>query len=179
MDTEREIIEGLKDRDKNAMRIIFNLYHRSLCYFANQATHNRERSEEIVADAFLKLWQTNNDFDALTGIKLFLFMMVRNGCSNYWRPRAGNEANKEIGKLSEVDENFIENKMIKAGVLQIFLEEIDKLSPLRQKIFQMSFLDELSIFEIAEKLQVTVDTVRVHKAKALHTICSVMIEKQV
>jgi len=180
MGPEKDIIESLKGGDKNAMKAIFNLYHRSLWYFAKQIISNNEQTEEIVADAFIKLWQKNADFDALAEIKFFLFMIVRQSCSNYSQQLPQREgSDTEMSEPVEKDENYIESKMIKAGVLQIFLEEIDKLPPLRQKIFKMSFVDELSIFEIAEQLQVTVDTVRVQKAKALHSISSAMLKKDI
>jgi RNA polymerase sigma factor (sigma-70 family) len=153
------------------------LYYKSLCYFAKQINDNNQQAEEIVFDAFVKLGQKNTDFNELTEIKLFLFMMVRNGCSKY----LGHSPKKEES-TNEVafqkDEHYIESKMIKAGLLQIFLQEIESLPPIRRKIFQMSFLDGLSIFQIAEQLQVTIDTVRVQKAKALHSICCVMLEKK-
>ena len=176
MDPEKDVIEGLKNGDRKALASVFNLYHKSLCYFVKQVVNDNEQAEEIVADAFIKLWQKNTDFNQLAEIKLFLFMIVRSSCANARQYLY--KSDKQIPELLSQTENYVDSKMIKAGILQIFLEEIEKLPPIRQKIFKMSFLEDLSIFEIAEKLQVTIDTVRVQKAKALHSICSVMIEKK-
>jgi RNA polymerase sigma-70 factor (ECF subfamily) len=178
LDAERDIIVRLKKGDQKAMAPIFKLYHKSLCYFARQLVDNEGQAEDIVADAFLKLWQKNEHFENLASIRAFMYVTIRNSCCNYLKHINRRTASHlEILHLAEKDDNYIESKMIKADLLQVILQEVESLPPIRRKIFKMIFLEDLSIFEIATKLNITVDTVRVQKARALHGLRTAILKK--
>jgi len=180
MDLEQDIIVRLNKGDKEAMKHIFNLYHKSLYHFAKQIINSSEQTEEIVADAFSKLWQKNTDFNELPAIKLFLYVIVGSSCMDYLAHLHEEEqSHQSILELVEKDEDYIESKMIKAELLEILSQEIERLPLIRQKIFKMSFLDGLNVFEIAERLQMTIDSVRVQKAKAMHSIRSLMLKENI
>lgn len=177
-DSEREIIERLRKGDQRAMAPIFKLYNKSLYYFARQLVDNDGQAEDIVADAFIKLWQRSGDFDSLSGIKSFMYVTVRNSCCNYLKHvRRKTASHEEIVHLSRNDEDYIESQMIKANLLQVILQEVETLPPIRRKIFKMIYLEDLSIFEIASRLGITVDTVRVQKARALHGLRTTILKK--
>ncbi len=177
-DSEREIIERLRKGDQRAMAPIFKLYNKSLYYFARQLVDNDGQAEDIVADAFIKLWQRSGDFDSLSGIKSFMYVTVRNSWCNYLKHvRRKTASHEEIVHLSRNDEDYIESQMIKANLLQVILQEVETLPPIRRKIFKMIYLEDLSIFEIASRLGITVDTVRVQKARALHGLRTTILKK--
>lgn len=177
-DSEREIITLLKSGDEKAMAPLFKLFHKSLCYFARQLVHNDEQAEDIVAEAFVKVWQKNRDFENLASIRSFMYVSIKNSCCNYLKHIQRKTASHlEILHLAEKDEDYIESKMIKSNLLQVILSEVENLPPIRRKIFKMIFLEDLSIFEIATRLNITVDTVRVQKARALHGIRTVILKK--
>ena len=177
-DSEREIIERLKKGDERAMAPLFKLYNKSLYYFARQIVDNDGQAEDIVADAFLKLWQKNGDFDSLSGVRAFMYVTIRNSCFNYLKHiRRKTASHQEILHLAKDEEDYIESQMIKADLLQLILQEVETLPPIRRKIFKMIYLEDLSIFEIATRLNITVDTVRVQKARALHGLRATILKK--
>jgi RNA polymerase sigma-70 factor (family 1) len=168
----------LKKGDKRAMTPLFKLYHKSLGYFARQLVNNDGQAEDIVADAFIKVWQKKEDFENLASIRAFMYVTIRNSCCNYLKHiKRRTASHEEILRMAEKDENYVESKMIKADLLQVVLQEVENLPPVRRKIFKMIYLEDLSIFEIATRLNITVDTVRVQKARALHGIRSVILKK--
>jgi RNA polymerase sigma-19 factor, ECF subfamily len=178
LDSERDIIVRLKKGDQKAMAPIFKLYHKSLCYFARQLVDNDEQAEDIVAETFLKVWQRHNDFETLSGIRAFMYITTRNASFDYLKHiQRKTASHQEILHLAEKDENYVESKMIKADLLQVILQEVEYLPPIRRKIFKMIYLEDLSIFEIATRLNITVDTVRVQKARALHGIRTAILKK--
>src|SRR5712675_2347515 len=111
-DSEREIIIRFKKGDQRAMAPIFKLYHKSLCYFARQLVDNDGQAEDIVADAFLKVWQKNRDFDSLPAIRAFMYVTIRNSCCNYLKHiKRKTASHLEILHLSKEEEDYIESKM--------------------------------------------------------------------
>jgi len=176
--SESDLIERLKKGDERVMAPIFKLYNKSLFYFARQLVDNDGQAEDIVADAFIKLWQKNTDFDSLAAVRSFMYVTVRNSCCNYLKHvKRKTASHEEILHLTKDEDDYIESKMIKANLLEVILEEVENLPPMRRKIFKMIFLEDLTIFEIATQLGITVDTVRVQKARALHGLRTAILKK--
>ncbi|HEX2628794.1 MAG TPA: sigma factor-like helix-turn-helix DNA-binding protein, partial [Chitinophagaceae bacterium] len=86
-------------------------------------------------------------------------------------------SHQEIQYLEQDSEDYIQSRIIKAELLQKIMFEVEALPPIRRKIFKMIYLEDLSIFEIATRLNISVDTVRVQKARALHFIRSTVLRK--
>jgi RNA polymerase sigma-70 factor (ECF subfamily) len=178
LDTEKDIIQRLKVSDEKAMAPIFKLFHKSLCYFATQLVNKEEDAEDIVAGSFLKLWQRHQDFDSLLKIRNFLYIVTRHSCYDHLKHlKRKTASHEEMIRLMEREEDYIESKMIKAELLQTILLEVETLPPIRRKIFKMIYVEDLSVFEIANQLKISVDTVRVQKARALHLIRSLILRK--
>ena len=173
-----DIIVRFKSGDARALTFIFKQYHKALCYFASQLVKDDQDAKDIVADSFLKLWQRHPDFDAIEKIKGFLYTTTRNACYNYIKHMQRRTAShEEIAYMARDTEEYIQSRMIKAELMQKILLEVESLPPIRRKIFKMIYLQDLSIFEIASKLNISVDTVRVQKARALHFIRSTVLRK--
>src|ERR1700704_5280439 len=110
-DSEKEIIERLKKGDERAMAPLFKLYNKSLYYFARQLVDNDGQAEDIVADAFIKLWQKNGDFDSLPDIMAFMFFTVKNSCCNYLKHiKRKTASHQEILHLTKDEEDYVESK---------------------------------------------------------------------
>src|SRR5215212_3645045 len=149
LDSEN-IMSGLKEGDDKALALVFKLFHKALCYFARQLVNDVQKAENIVADAFIKLWQKRGDFDTIGQARDFLYIATRHECYDYLKhSRRKIISHREIFHLAEKRENYIESKLVKAELLQIILLEVETLSPMRRKIFKMIYIDDLSIFEIA------------------------------
>jgi RNA polymerase sigma-70 factor (family 1) len=178
LDLETDILIKFRKGDDKALALIFKHYHKGLYYFAKQLVHDEQQAEDIVAAAFVKLWQRHGDFNSLSNIKSFLYVTIRNGCYDYLRHiQRKTASHEEILHMAETDENYIESRMIKAELMQIILQEVESLPPIRRKIFKMIYLEDLSIFEIATRLNIKVDTVRVQKARAIHGIRTMILKK--
>jgi RNA polymerase sigma-70 factor (family 1) len=177
-ETELDIIARLKRGDEKAMAPIFRLFHKSLCWFARKLVNSEEQAEDIVADTFLKLWQKRNDFDSLAAIRGFMYVAIRNASYDYLKHVQRKTASHiEILHMADKDEEYIEAQMIKADLLQSIMHEIGCLPPIRRKIFELIYLKDFTIFEIATQLNITVDTVRVQKARAIQNLRSAILKK--
>jgi RNA polymerase sigma-19 factor, ECF subfamily len=176
---KNEIITLLHKGNEKALAIIFKHYHAALFYFAMQFLKDSLAAEDIVAESFIKIWQKRNDFDSLAAIKSFLYTTVKNASIDeirqFNRHNACHEEIKYISKESE--ELFNDEKMIKAELLQKIRQDIEQLPPVRRKIFKMIYLEGLNTFEIARVLQISMDTVRVQKARALHTLRAIIKQR--
>lgn len=178
LDLETDIITRFRKGESRALTYVFKLHHNALCYFATQIIRDEQEARDIVADSFIKLWQRSKDFESLDKIRSFLYVATRNACFNYIKHIQRKQAShQEISYLEQESEDYIQSRIIKAELLQKIMFEVEALPPIRRKIFKMIYLEDLSIFEIATRLNISVDTVRVQKARALHFIRSTVLRK--
>jgi len=175
---EINIIKGLKKRHAHALTYIFKRYYKPLCYFGWQLTGNLHEAQDIAGDVFIKLWRRHNDFDSLSNIRAFLYIATRNACFDFLKHvQRKNVSHEELRYLSDGSEEYIESRMWKAEVLQAILFEVETLPPIRKMIFKMIYLDSLSTAEIAQRLNITTDTVRVQKARAINFLRNQVLKK--
>jgi RNA polymerase sigma-70 factor (ECF subfamily) len=174
---DNELLVAFRNGEEDAINRIYRAYYRPLCYFARGFINNKEEAEDIVIDTFIKLLRKRNDFDELPKIKAFLYTATRNACLDFLKHiKRKTASHEEIIHLMQQDEDFIQSKIIKAEFLKLIIDEVERLPPIRKKIFKMIFIEELSTAEIAEKLGITVDTVRVQKARAIDSLRSVFLK---
>jgi RNA polymerase sigma-70 factor (family 1) len=169
---ENEIILQLHSDNEKGLSAIFKSYHAGLLYFASQYLPYSQAAEDIVAESFIKIWERRSDFESLPAIKSFLYITVRNACLNQIKQSSRYAAcHEEIKYLAEKSEElYCTQKMIKAELLNQIWQDIELLPEARRKIFKMIYMEGLNTFEIASALKISVDTVRVQKARALHAL---------
>jgi RNA polymerase sigma-70 factor (ECF subfamily) len=64
--------------DKGQFKILFDEHYRPLCNFAFRITGDLDKSEDIVQDVFVKIWNQNDLLKANKNIRSFIYTMVRN-----------------------------------------------------------------------------------------------------
>ncbi len=175
---ELNIIRGLKKRHSHAMNYLFKRHFKPLCYFAWQLTGNKAEAEDIAGEVFLKLWRKHNDFDSLRNIKAFLYIATRNACFDYLKHvQRKTASHEELLYLAESSEEYIHSRVIKSEILHSILFEIETLPPVRKQIFKLIYLENMTTAEIATRLNITADTVRVQKARALNLLRTQLLKK--
>lgn len=170
-DPMHDIIAEFKRGDQPALDYLFRLYYNALCFFAERLIQDRPAAEDIVTDTFMKLWERHTDFETQLNIKAFLYITTRNACLNFLKQvqRHANSKN-ELAYLSAQDEDHTLNEIIRTEVLQELYEEIENLPTQCRKIFKMSYQHGLKNHEIAEKLQISPNTVKNQKVRAIQLL---------
>jgi len=177
--SESNIINGLKRGDTDAFAYIYKLYYSRLVYFAKQLVADEPEAQDIVSGAFIKLWQRHAGFDHLSNVKAFLYIAVRNASFDflkYAKRLAGNK--KGYAYWTDDKEEEILHLMLKAELLQEIVAEIEKLPPQYQAVCKLSFFEGLRNDDIAQRLGISVKTVRNIKALAVKQIQTQFLQRK-
>ena len=175
---EVKIILAFKQRDAAAFAYIFKMHRKALVYFAEKILGVREEAEDIVAESFMKLWEKHADFERLSQIKSFLYVVTRNSCLNFLKySKRVSASQKEFSYWADDKEEEILHIMYRAELLFELNNEIEILPGKMKEVFELSFFHELSSGEIASKLGLSVKTVRNQKAKAVRIIRSAFLRR--
>jgi RNA polymerase sigma-70 factor (family 1) len=166
-----DIISKFHEGDEAAVRHVYHLHYRPICYFAEQLVNDKAEAEDIAVNSFIKLLNKRADFDNLTDIKSFLYTAARNACFDLLRRnKVKDKLGRELAYLSAPDEQFGEHEMIIAKVLQVIYAEAEKLPGQCKQVFKLIFIEGKSTAVVASEMNLSPQTVLNQKNKALQAL---------
>lgn len=141
-----------------------------------QITKSKERSEEIVADIFINIWN-NRKKRTILNLKSYLYRSVRNNSLKSVSSISRTYYLEEQKYFLSLIEDENRNSKIQ-DVLHRALEGIKKMSSQRKIIFELSRINGLKYNEIAEILGVFVYTVQNQMVKAVRFLDAYLKQKK-
>ena len=177
-DLEKRIIKELRYGSKKAFEYVFTTYYDSLCRYAAEIMRDKYQAEDIVINLFVVLWDDRKKISIHTSLRSYLYRSIHNACLNAIRKKKIENKYKDYflhhvefskhhdyGSLSYPLSEIIENE------LDDRIEEvINNLPPRCREIFLLSRVEELTHKEIADELDISVNTVKSQIMNALRSI---------
>ena len=170
----KKLIRDLNNGSIEAFHFIFDEFYKSLLFFSQNILTNNHLAEDIVQDSFIKLWERNENFISLNAVKAFLILTVKNSCIDHQRHTQAVERHKQsqINIETFYDEDDFEQKVIEAETIRLIDKAINDLAPQCRTIFLLS-LEGKKKQEIADQLNISVTTIRTHRANLIRkTSCT-------
>ena len=165
MDTEDKfIISQIRDKNKEAFSFLFEGYFEELVRFAEKILFDVMKSEDVVKDLFLYLWENASKLNIQTSIKSYLYQAVKNRCLNQLKKvdiKSAYDVSQIDGIIYDIDTEdddpaFIEQEITKA---------IKKLPTKIALVIQLKYLQGMKRSEIAKTLNTSELTVKNQLAK--------------
>ncbi len=157
LDTPAKII------NKASYQKMFNLYYRAMIMFASRYVQDADDVKDIVQDSFIVLWDKRYDLKSEDSIKSYLYATVRNKCLNFIRDNKENNDEEHLNMLKS-DDNFFQN-LLKEETLRLFYEALNDLNENAKSVMLLT-IEGYNRDEIAERLSLSIDTVKYHKKAA-------------
>ena len=162
---------SFRQGNKDAFRIVYDKIVKQLLYFANNIIDSVPDSEDIVANAFLKLFHAREEMRTFEHVKRWLYVIVRNEAIDYLRAKSKwRESKEDMAYFASNADELIETERVRSILLQEIHNEIDKLPRQRRNIIRMYYFEQKNTSEIAGLLQLSPQTVLNHKTKALEML---------
>lgn len=167
--SNQELVLLIQKNDRVAFYNIYERYSKRLYGFVLRYIKQKEDAEEIVQEVFVKIWESRNKIDAYSSFEAFLFTIASNTTISLLRKRTSEKIYLEHLKslqqcanspdlIDEIQFNELNDR------IQSLLNE---LTPRQKEIFQLSREEGLTHDEIAQKLDISVNTVKKHMANTL------------
>lgn len=165
---DQELVHLMQNGDERILVEIYDRYWDKMLSVAFNRLGNQEEAEECVQDVLFKLWKLRDDF-CLTKVELsnYLARAIRNQSFNIL-DRRYRERLKLESYAPEKDINLLspERQLIIRELQEQIDQSINALPPQCKLVFKLSRQDGLSHKEIAEKLNLSENTVKSHIKKA-------------
>jgi len=163
-----QLMTKLQAGDISAFEMLFKTYYQPLCNYAYSFVQDRDEAEEIVQATFLSVWEKRDNLAIHTGVKPYLYAMVRNASLNVLKHDKIKQqhAAMELAVAERSVESVARTVMASELENRIF-KALDKLPEQCRLVFKLSRFEELKYAEIAEQLNISVKTVENQMGKAL------------
>jgi RNA polymerase sigma-70 factor (family 1) len=158
---EKELFLRIAAGEENAFRILFDAYRERLFVFAWQLCHSATEAEEVVQDIFLRLWQNRQSLAEVEYPRKYIYVMARNRALDLLEKIArDNKLMREVWSNLSSPNNITEDILQAAETQRLINEAVGQLSEKKQTIFKLSRQDGLTHQKIAERMNISVQTVK-------------------
>lgn len=151
--------------DVTAFERLFRRYYPSLCSYCQGIVGARDEAEDIVQDVYVYLWENRKKLHILS-IKTYLYSSVRHGALRQLKRQE--LENKHSSALAEFIEDLQRTEYSEEEIEKVeqMKKVLQSLPPQCRTVFLMNCLEEKTYKEIAEELNISVNTVKTHITKA-------------
>ena len=170
-DEAQALVKALKGGNQLAFSIVYKMYAAQTFSLAFKYLLNKELAEDAVQNLFLKLWLKKEEIDETKPINRYLFTMLKNDLLNTLRDSKKNIYLLEdcLSMVLELEDNS-QNENLKQEQMNIIQQALEQLSPQRRKVFEMKVSGKYSNQEIADKLNLSINTIKFQYSQSLKQI---------
>lgn len=169
---EQLILSGVNNKDDKAWANLYEYYYAALCVYVNRILKGSESSEDLVQEVFIAIWKSDKKFDTLQELTRYLYRACYNNALLFVRNNQIHDTIlNSIGAEADFTADDIYALTVREEVVRQLYVHIEKLPSEQKKVILMS-IEGYSWNEIAEKLGISVNTVKTHKNRVFKKLRS-------
>jgi RNA polymerase sigma-70 factor (ECF subfamily) len=166
--TDLQLIHLLREDQEDALTEIYTRYAERLTKFASSRLFGLDDSRDVLHDVFVRLWEERKTLKVDRNLEAYLFTLIRYRIIDKIRKNITREEySKMVLALRATDQEGIEAQITVKELKQQIDAALERLSPRVKEIYHLSREENLSIEEIAKKLQLSEQTVKNQLTAAL------------
>ena len=162
-----QILEKLRGDDPIAYNQLFDKYYMPLCAYSLNYCDSFQLAEDVVQDLFIKLWDEKLYMKIENFIGPYLFKSVKNNTLQIIKK----ETKYKFKDIENVVNNLMEEDQFDFATLEEekkkLFEQVEALPEKSKEVFKAIVLENMKYKEVADHLDISVNTVKTHYARAL------------
>ncbi len=173
--TDQEIITDYLNGEKEEFTEIVYRYLKMVYNFVYRLVSCEKEAEDITQEVFLKVWKNVKNFDVEKSLKTWIFTIAKNTAFDYLRKRKDIPMsvfdNDEGENVIEDNLEDIERRPDEVFALAQNKKQINKvikeLSIIQKEVIILKYVNEMSLSEVSEIMDMSKDTVKSHHRRAI------------
>lgn len=154
--------------NKELFETLFREHFEELLYHSMAIVDIEDIAKDIVHDSFIYLWKIRKDLDLSYSLKSYLYKIVRNNSINFLKHQKVEQKYKDyVIKINHETEPDIEDHEKRIIKLQ---QKLKELTPRTREVIEKCFIEGLKYKEVAEELDISLNTVKTHVKNGLKTL---------
>lgn len=167
---EKELLQQIAGGDEQAFKQIYDAYGNRLFLFAMRLTRNNAMAEDVVQNAFLKIWLRRETLPGITDFSAYLFRMAQNDVITTVQRSALEATILQHNTGSPVADAQPDEQLHTSEIKKAWQQTIQQLPPQQQKVYLLQKEYGWKIREIADVMNLSPRTVKRHLADAQQTL---------
>ncbi|QAY67906.1 RNA polymerase sigma factor SigW [Paenibacillus protaetiae] len=162
--------------DQRAFAELVDLYQDKLFHMAYRMLNNRQEAEDVVQDTFLRVYKNLDKYDEGLKFSTWIYRIATNLCIDRLRKRKPSysldaESSEHEGldgySMIPSDNRTPESEVLLTETQKIVHQAIESLPPKYKTIMMLRYIQDMSLQEIGEVLDMPVTTIktRVHRGR--------------
>ncbi len=172
-----QIQQGISQGNEQSLAALYKLFSKRLIHFARVVTRSGDLAEEVVEDVFVKLWGNRHKIMEIDNLTVYLYVAVKNRSLNSISQKAReliqapfDDLDIEVGDMTADPYNLL----VTSEMMQKMQQAVESLPPRCKMIFKLVREDGLKYKEVADILNISVNTIDVQMAIAIKKICTML-----
>lgn len=172
---EQDLLIALQHGDEDAFNEIYKRYHKLVFFVANRTCHNEADAQDITQETFLTIREHVQDIRNPKYFRLWIYRIISSKCKNLFH--------KNQRLTHPFDDDFFNSQMIEErhehiphkdvhfkNDQEVLNHFIDQLNAGQRIVILMFYMEQFSIREIAEALNIPEGTVKSRLSTARSTL---------
>ena len=175
IDLDENLLLRLQEGNVKAFSCLFDFYNSLLFALAYRYLKSKEDAEDAVQYTFMKIWEERERLSFTGGTRSLLFTILKNYIMNELRhQQIVLVKHVELKNESEESKDDLFEGIAKKDIYQHLQQAIDNLPPQKREICRLKLETDLTNQQIADKMNISIDTVKSHYTQALKTLNRMM-----
>lgn len=154
--------KGIAEGDETAFAVLFKHYYPLLRPFVWKFTQSQADTDEILQETFIRVWLSRDKIPGIENLHGWIFTIASRVCLTVLRGNLNNR--KKMTALQQrtvarVVETPADSTQL-AEIARLVTRAVSQMPPQRQRIYRMSREEGLKPAVIADKLSLSVSTVK-------------------
>jgi RNA polymerase sigma-70 factor (ECF subfamily) len=176
--SDNRLMEDVKEGKVEKMAVLFEKHHVSLFNFFMRLTGNRNISEDLVQEVFMRMLKYRTTYQGRSKFTLWMYQIARNAHIDFLRkkkntlPLDGQWSEPVTAEASPVE------KLEGGQEVQLLRQALAQLPLKKREVLILSRYQNLKYKEIAELMDCHIGTVKAHVHRAIKELGKIYLELQ-
>lgn len=178
--SDQVIFAAFKTGDQAAFMEVYRGFKKAIYAFTIRMVGSAEDAEDLTVQTFTRIWERRESIESMAHLKNLLFVSARNSAINFLESKRRSQVELNLEVAEEIDTYNISKynaDQLFTDLVEDILAIVEKMPKVRKQVFQMRYLEERSVKEVAETLGLSVQAVYWHTKEALAQARGALLNK--
>jgi len=174
--TDRYLIEQYRSGNTSVLSLLVKKWHKVFCQRAFWVLQDKEMAKDVAQESWLVIIAKLHNLKNLDSFKSWAFRIIYTKAIDVHKRRIKDNAHLKSVAINDVDQNSDNEYKIK--VRKTLLRAIQQLPTEKQDVIRLFYVEEYSIKEIGDFLEIPQGTVKSRLFKAREKLKSLIKEER-
>ncbi len=176
--SDNRLMEDVKNGKVEKMAVLFEKHHVALFNFFMRLTGNRNISEDLVQEVFMRMLKYRSTYQGRSKFTLWMYQIGRNAHIDYLRKKKDTLPLDDQWSEPVTSETSPAEKLEGGQEVQLLRQALAQLPLKKREVLILSRYQNLKYKEIAELMDCHIGTVKAHVHRAIKELGKIYFELQ-